>query len=263
MPCAEPMLAKPLGHRVPHGAPGVDVEKSAADRFPGFLERPVDALLLGLGAQLDDVFHPQHEGVIAETGERVPQAFGFLQRRGDRGAVGRRGRIERQPFGPLHLEIAGQPRGQSIIGPQINFDPSMGVALPHLVIAAHRIPLAAAKSDGHAGRNALAAQHHDQGPGEILAVPLGMLDDEIFHRVQQGRTIGRLDAVTEFSRSAQVLAERAGHAIAVGRIDARGGHDLVGFFSQPGQRIEPGVVGRRHLQEQLFFPLAQRRAWRE
>ena len=98
---------------------------------------------------------------------------------------------------------------------EVGLDPGVGVQLPHLVVAAHVVPLAAAIADHHARRNAAAAEHHRQGGGEVFAMSLLVFADEVLDGIQIGIAAAAFEAVAEESRVAELPFEVLGPRLAV------------------------------------------------
>ena len=72
--------------------------------------------------------------------------------------------------------------------------------LPDAVGVARVAVLIALVADDHSGRNPLAAEHQGQGGGEVFAVSLAVVRDEVLDRIEFGVALLPFQAIEELAR---------------------------------------------------------------
>ncbi len=126
----------------------------------------------------------------------------------------------------------------------------MRVLLRHVHGLGDLVPVAPLESVDHAGGDVDRAEHQRQGAGEVLAMPLLAVDEEVLDRVELGVLHIHAERIAELVGVAEVRLQGPGPGLApLAPFRRDGGHEGLGDLAQVGlERLgdgeQPLVVGQ-------------------
>ncbi len=153
-----------------------------------------------------------------------------------------------RPVNPL----APPQRRRNLIVFEKGLDPGVGVQLADLVALLVLVPLVAAITQHDPRRYPLAAEHQGQGRGKILAVPAGMVGNEVLDGIDRRVPLRPLQGVLELAGAGKLPLETAGDFVTLVQWQAAFPQPACGQGRQAGRR--PGIAG--HLQIGRYADLA-------